>query len=140
MFSKQEQCSWIKIECDRGRTARQCHLGLQNPCTESTLPYRTVARWVKAFREGRQNVADMYRPGFSNVSEGEVHAVAALMGSDRRLTIRELTRLTGFAHTTVLHILKKRLGMRKTASRCSSFDVSAENATIRCCSNPPIAL
>jgi len=56
MFSKQEQRSWIKIECARGRTARQCHQGLQEACGESALPYRTVARWVKAFNEGRQAV------------------------------------------------------------------------------------
>jgi len=54
MFSKREQRSWIKIECARGRTARQCHQGLQEACGQSALPYRTVARWVKAFNEGRQ--------------------------------------------------------------------------------------
>ncbi|PNF44136.1 hypothetical protein B7P43_G03180 [Cryptotermes secundus] len=63
MFSKQKQRSWIKIECTRGRTARQCHQGLQEACGESALPYRTVARWVKVLKEGRQNVADTRRPG-----------------------------------------------------------------------------
>ncbi|GBN40553.1 hypothetical protein AVEN_189821-1 [Araneus ventricosus] len=58
MFSKQEQRSWIKIDCARGRTARQCHQSPQEACGESALPYRTVARWVKAFNAGRQNVAD----------------------------------------------------------------------------------
>jgi hypothetical protein len=33
-------------DCARGRTARQCHQGLQETCGESALPYRTVARWV----------------------------------------------------------------------------------------------
>ena len=28
MFSKQEQITWIKIQCARGRTAKQCHRGL----------------------------------------------------------------------------------------------------------------
>jgi len=56
MFSKQEKRSWIKIECARGRTARQFHQGLKEACGESVLPYRTVARWVKAFNEGRQAV------------------------------------------------------------------------------------
>ncbi|PNF32315.1 hypothetical protein B7P43_G16249 [Cryptotermes secundus] len=125
MFSKQEQRSWIKIDYARGRTARQCHQGLQEACGESTLPYRTVARWVKAFNEGRQNVADMRRPGRPSVSEEEVYALSALLDSDRRLTIRELARETGLAHTTVLHILKERLGMRKTASRWDSARLHA---------------
>ena len=97
--------------CQR-RTARQCHQGLQETCGESALPYRTVASWVKAFNEGRQNVADMCRPGRPSVSE-EVYALTALLDSDRRHTIRELARETGLAHTTVLHILKERLGMRE---------------------------
>ncbi|PNF42584.1 hypothetical protein B7P43_G04699, partial [Cryptotermes secundus] len=124
MLSKQEQRSWIKIECARGRTARQCHRGLQEACGESAVPYRTVARWVKAFNEGRQNVADMRRPGRPSVSEEEVYALSALLESDRRHTIRELARETGLAHTTMLQILKERLGIRKIASRCVPHDLT----------------
>ncbi|PNF28316.1 hypothetical protein B7P43_G04757 [Cryptotermes secundus] len=59
----------MKIECARGHTPQQCHQGLQEACGEYALPYRTVARWVKAFNKGRQNVADMRRPGHPSVSE-----------------------------------------------------------------------
>ncbi|KAG8238244.1 hypothetical protein J437_LFUL018307 [Ladona fulva] len=122
MFSKQEQQSWIKIECARGHTARQCHQGLQEACGESPLPYRTVARWVKAFNEGRQTVADMHQAGRPRVSEEEVHTVATLVDIDRSQTIRELAHETGLAHKTVLCILKERLGMRKTASGWTHLD------------------
>ncbi|GBN14638.1 hypothetical protein AVEN_39548-1 [Araneus ventricosus] len=87
MFSKQEQRSWIKIACARGRTARQSHRGFQDACRESAFPYRTVARWAKAYNERLQNVADMHRPGRPGVSEEEVYAAAALLDSDRRRTI-----------------------------------------------------
>ncbi|PSN36131.1 hypothetical protein C0J52_27686, partial [Blattella germanica] len=69
MFTKQDQRSWLKIECARGRNARQCYEILQDVCGENALPYRTVARWVKAFNEGRQNVTDMPRSGHPTVSE-----------------------------------------------------------------------
>ena len=128
MFSKQEQRSWKKIERARGRTARQCHQGLQEACGESALPYRTVARWVKAFKEGRQNVADVRRPGRPSVSEEEVYALTALLDSERRHTIGELARL---AHTTVLHILKERLGMRKIASRWVPHDLTEMQKWLR---------
>jgi len=131
MFSKQEQRSWIKIECARGRTARQCHQGLQEACGESALPYRTVARWVKVFNEGRQNVADMRRPGHPNVSEEEVYALTALLDSDRHHTIRELAQERGLAHTTVLHILTECLGMRKIASRCVPHDLTEMQKWLR---------
>ncbi|KFM56801.1 hypothetical protein X975_13857, partial [Stegodyphus mimosarum] len=117
MFSKQEQRCWIKIEFARGCTARQCHQGLQEACGESALPYRTVARWVKAFNEGRQNVADMLRPGRPIVSDADVQVVAALMDSDSRQTIHQLAGQTGLAYRNVLHIMKERLSMRKIASR-----------------------
>ena len=79
MFSKQEQRSWINIERARGRTARQCHQDLQEACGETALPYRAVARWVKAFNEGCQNVADMRWPGHPSVSEEEVYALTVLL-------------------------------------------------------------
>ncbi|PNF23534.1 hypothetical protein B7P43_G05594, partial [Cryptotermes secundus] len=114
-----------------GRTARQCHQGLQEACGESALPYRTVARWVKAFNERRQNAADMRRPGRPSVSEEEVYALSALLESDRRHTIRELARETGLAHTAVLHILKECLGMTKTASRWVPHDLTEVQKWLR---------
>jgi len=43
--------------------------------------------------------------------------VATLLETDRWWTIRELACETGLSHTTILHILKERLHMRKIASR-----------------------
>ena len=67
----------------------------------------------KSLQRGTPKLADMRRPGHTSVSEEEVYALTALLDSDRRHTIRELARETGLAHTTLLHILKERLGMRK---------------------------
>ncbi|KAJ4426357.1 hypothetical protein ANN_27171 [Periplaneta americana] len=53
----------LAISCDRGRTARQCHQELQEACGAAALPYRTVTRWVRAFRQGRESVLDMSRSG-----------------------------------------------------------------------------
>ena len=61
-------------------------------------------------------MADMLHPGRPIVSE-EVCALTTLLDSDGRHTIRELVRELGLAHTTVLHVLKERLCMRKIASR-----------------------
>ena len=58
MFTKVEQRSWMKIEMERGRTMQECFEGLHEACGDATLPYHKVARWVKAFREGRNSVQD----------------------------------------------------------------------------------
>ncbi|KAJ4435406.1 hypothetical protein ANN_18021 [Periplaneta americana] len=52
MFAKLEQRFWIKIEMSRGRSAQECFQGVREACGNAALPYRTVARWVKAFQEG----------------------------------------------------------------------------------------
>ena len=59
MISKEDQRSWLKIECARGHNSRECYKGLQEACGEHALPYHTVARWVKAFKEGQQNVTTL---------------------------------------------------------------------------------
>ncbi|KAJ4437244.1 hypothetical protein ANN_17379 [Periplaneta americana] len=117
MFSKEEQRSWLKIQRARGRTARQCHQGLQEVCDAAALPYLTVERWVRAFRQGRESVLDMPRSGHPPVSDEQVQTVSASVETDRNLTIRELAQDTGFAPSTVFHILKDCLNMRKIASK-----------------------
>ncbi|KAJ4443339.1 hypothetical protein ANN_05007 [Periplaneta americana] len=47
----------------RGKNARQCHTALLEACGRETLSYRTVARWVHAFRCGREDVHQKPRAG-----------------------------------------------------------------------------
>ena len=81
MISKEDQRSWLKIECARGRNARQCYERLQESCGEHALPYCTVARWFKAFK-ARQNVTDMPRPGHPAVRKEDVQTMIALVLAD----------------------------------------------------------
>ena len=90
----------MKIEC---RNERQCYEGLQEACGERALPFRTVVRWVKAFKEGRQNVIDTSRPGHPAVREEDVQTANALVLADRNAMIRELANDTGLATSTVLN-------------------------------------
>jgi len=63
MFTKEDQRSWIKIEVARGRSVQTCFQRLQEACGDAALPYHTVARWVKLFREGRDSIWDSRRSG-----------------------------------------------------------------------------
>ena len=124
MLSKQEQRTWIKIKCYRGRTDKQCHRGLQEACHAAALPYRTVARRVAAFRDVRERVEHMPRSGHPPVSDENVQLVSALVEVDRNVPIRQLEQDTGLAHSTVLHILKDFLKMRKIASKWIPHDLT----------------
>ncbi|KAJ4426401.1 hypothetical protein ANN_27215 [Periplaneta americana] len=104
--------------------ARPCHEGLVETCGETALPYTTVARWVRVFNEGRESLANVTRPGRPSVSDEQVQAVAVLLDTDRSQTIR-------LSHTTVLHILKNRLRMRKIASLWVPHDLMEAQLWIR---------
>ena len=56
MLSKYEQRCLIEIQIVRDKNARQCHTALLEASYRGTLPYRTVARWVYAFRRGEEDV------------------------------------------------------------------------------------
>ena len=76
-----------------------------------------MVRRIKALNEGRESLAEVARPGRPSVSDEQVQAVAALLDTDRRQTIRELGQEIGLSHTTVMYILNNRLRTRKIVSR-----------------------
>ena len=49
MFTKLEQRSWLKLK-QAGAKQWKSYWGLDEACGTAALPYRTVARWVQAFR------------------------------------------------------------------------------------------
>ena len=53
-----EQRAYIKIAVLRGRNAMECHSELVEALGNNALPYRTVARWVGKFQQGRVSTSD----------------------------------------------------------------------------------
>jgi hypothetical protein len=58
-----EQRAYIKIAVLRGINAMECHSELVEALGKNALPYRTVARWVGKFQEGRVSTSDEQRSG-----------------------------------------------------------------------------
>ena len=67
MFTKVEQHSWIEVEVARCRSTQECFQELHEACGDAMIPYRTVARSAKAFREGSYAVLDILRTGSPHV-------------------------------------------------------------------------
>jgi len=124
MFTKQDQRSWKKIEVARGRSAQICFQGLREACGKAALPYRTVARWVKLFREGRDSIQDSRRSGRPHVDNHTIQLLASLLDVERRWTAPELAAEVGLCHKTVLHILHDILGYRKIAEHWGPHKLS----------------
>ena len=103
--------------------------GLQEACGERALLYRIVARWIKAFKEGR-NVTDMPQPCHPAVRE-DVQTMNALVLVDLNTMIRELANDAGLAPSTMLNTLKKQLGIQKITSRCVQYDLTERQKWLR---------
>lgn len=113
MFTKLGQCCWIKIQSASGHNAWQCHQELAQDYGESVLPHRTVARWVKVFSDGCQNVKDVLWPGHCSASEEQVRAVSALLGTDWCCTIFVLANQTRVLYRLCYTFWRKAWGCKK---------------------------
>ena len=94
------------------------------------MPYRTVARWAYVFRRGRKDVHKKLGVGRSQSVSGDeyVNAARALLEEHRcRYCSIKLAREVGIAPGTILHILKKKLKMRKICSRWVPHNLKEEN-------------
>ncbi|GFU94975.1 HTH_48 domain-containing protein [Trichonephila clavipes] len=58
-----EQRTYIKIAVLRGINMLKCHNELVEVLGNNALPYRTVARWVGKFQQGRVSTCDDQRSG-----------------------------------------------------------------------------
>ncbi|PSN31068.1 hypothetical protein C0J52_24188 [Blattella germanica] len=131
MFTKLEQRAWLNIQCACGHTAQKCHVGLVEACGDAALPYRTVARWVKAFNAGHNRVEHMPRPDRPSVSEEDVEHLSAQLDIDRRQTVRELALEIGLSHMTVSHFKDTPQNAKNCISVSSlGFDRGAMMASI----------
>ena len=82
MFTKLKQRFWIKIEVAQCRSLRKCFQRLLEACGDVAFPYRSVARWVKAFWEGRDAVQDNLGTVRPNVENNAVQLLASLLDAE----------------------------------------------------------
>ncbi|PSN42070.1 hypothetical protein C0J52_16390 [Blattella germanica] len=98
----------IKTEVARGRSTQECFQGLREACGDVASPYRTVARWITAFRVGRDVVNDNPRIGQPHVENNTVQLLASLLDVDRRWT----------AQNTAPHFMVQRPIILHENARC----------------------
>ena len=62
-ITSQDQRSYIKIECQCNKTAKEILAALQEVCGASALSCHQVTRLVNEFKSGRESVEDACRVG-----------------------------------------------------------------------------
>lgn len=98
--------------------------------------YRTVARWVEAFRAGREHLEDDPRSGrpVEVMTKEKIAQVKALVDDDRNITVALLSEECGISVGSVSTILHEHLQLRKICARWVPHMLSQEQKQerVRC--------
>ena len=83
------------------------------------MSFSTICRWVAKFQSGQQQLKDAARPGrpVTSTTPKNVEKIRELLKTDARLTVRQLSRMTGLSLSRVHLILKKHLKVKKINAR-----------------------
>ena len=77
-----------------------------------TMSQKNVYKWYKDFKEGRERVDDLERPGRPSTSTDEQHVnqIKELMHKNRRLIIRDLADTIDISRVSLNTVSKDILG------------------------------
>jgi len=116
---KLEQRINIKFLVKLGKNGPENHQMLQQVYGECAVKERTVFKWVRRFREGREDPKDDVRSGRPSTSSGNenIDRVRSLMLSDCQLTVRMIAEELGLGKSSVHMILTEHLDMKKVCTK-----------------------
>ena len=110
-----EQRVYCKIRVLLGFLPTEIHADLQKVYGNGALKYATVCKWVRGFNDGHESIENDPKVGrpVSVLTEKNVATVKTLIEEDARYTVQEIEKLSGIHLSSVLKILRERLGLRK---------------------------
>ena len=114
-----EQRVYCKIRAQLGFPPTEIHADLQKFYGNGALKHATVCKWVRRFNDGQESIVNDPRVGrpVSVLTEKNVTTVKTLTEEDARYTVQEIEELSGIHSSSVLKILRERLGLRKICAR-----------------------
>ena len=100
----------------------EIHADLQKVYGNGALKYATV--WVRRFNNGRESIENDPWVGrlVSVLTEKNAATVKRLIEEDAHYTVQEIEELSGIHSSSVLKILRKRLGLRTVIEKYEKCD------------------
>ena len=110
-----EQRVHCKIQAQLRFPPTGIHAYLQKVYGKGALKYVTVCKWVRRFNDGRESIENDPQVGrpVSVLMEKNVATMKTLIEDNARYTIQEIEELSCIHLSSVLKILRERLGLRK---------------------------
>ena len=132
-FTKEDNRTVIKFFVLLNKSPTEIHEIIQQGLQDWCPSYETIRRWVKSFREGREDTADDHRSGrpITATSASVVEKVSNAIDKDRRLTTREVAEVVGISHDSAHKILTVDLGKKKLCARWIPHLLTDEQKGIR---------
>lgn len=114
-----EQRYAIKFCVRLGKNATETFQMLQEAFKEDCISRSQSGRWHKAFKEGREEIADEPRSGRPTTARTDenVHRVCEVLRSDRRLSIQYIADTLNMSTFAVHGIVTENLQMRKICAK-----------------------
>ena len=128
-----EQRVYCKIRAQLGFPPTEIHADSQQVYGNGALKFAIVCKWVRRFIDGRESIENDPRVGrpVSVLTDKNVATVKTLIEEDARYTVQEIEELSGIHSSSVLKILRERLGLRKICARCVPYLLTDEKKQSR---------
>lgn len=133
MQSSLEQRYAIKFCVRLGKNATETFQMLQEAFKEDCISRSQSGRWHKAFKEGREEIADEPRSGRPTTARTDenVNRVCEVLRSDRRLSIQYIADTLNMSTFAVHKIVTENLQMRKICAKLVPKVLTEEQKELR---------
>lgn len=133
MESSLDQRYAIKFCSKLNKSFAETHKLIVQAYGDSTLSYSQVSRWLKAFKEGREEVVDEPRAGRPSTSTTDDNLARGrdLLNSDRRLSVWMIAETLNIPKTIVHELMTDKLDMRKVCAWELHHDNAPSHTALR---------